>query len=182
MRENFQPFRHAHSPEGSMPMKRPFALTALAVTGLFLAQLGCGEEKSSAKSGTTVQELTIEELKDGTRPAVNPGDVIEVHYTGWLQDGKKFDSSLDRGTPFPVTVGTGQVIRGWDQGLIGMKAGGKRKLIIPPDLAYGKEGRPPTIPRNAELTFEIELVRIFTVKSEDVKEGSGKAVKEGDQI
>lgn len=84
-----------------------------------------------------------------------------VNYTGWLsEDGTKFDSSLDRGTPFEFPLGAGQVIAGWDEGVATMKVGGKRRLIIPPELGYGEGGSPPTIPPNAELTFDIELLEI----------------------
>ena len=104
--------------------------------------------------------LKIEDMKEGTGPGVKNGDTVSVHYTGWLQDGTKFDSSRDREEPFHFRVGAGKVIKGWDEGLIGMKEGGKRRLIIPPGLAYGARGSPPTIPPNAELTFEIELLKI----------------------
>ena len=87
------------------------------------------------------------------------GDTVEVHYTGWLKDGKKFDSSVDRKQPFTFRIG-GKVIAGWNEGVQGMKVGGKRKLIIPPDLAYGKKGAGDDIPPDAELTFEVELLKI----------------------
>ena len=85
---------------------------------------------------------------------------MSVHYTGWLKNGKKFDSSKDRNEPFPVTVGRTRVIKGWTEGLQGMKAGGKRKLIIPSELGYGKDGFPPVIPPDSELTFEVEVLKI----------------------
>lgn len=88
------------------------------------------------------------------------GDKISVHYTGTLEDGTKFDSSLDRGVPFKFTLGAGQVIKGWDQGLLGMKVGDKKRLILPPELAYGKAGNPPLIPPNAALIFDVELISI----------------------
>jgi FKBP-type peptidyl-prolyl cis-trans isomerase FkpA len=83
-----------------------------------------------------------------------------VHYTGWLTDGKKFDSSVDRGHPFRFTLGVGQVIRGWDEGVAGMKVGGKRQLHIPPQLGYGERGFPPDIPPNAPLIFDVELLEV----------------------
>jgi FK506-binding protein 2 len=88
------------------------------------------------------------------------GDSLHMHYTGTLQDGTEFDSSIPRGEPLVFTVGTGQVIRGWDQGLLNMCAGEKRKLIIPPDLGYGSSGAPPKIPGDSVLVFEVELVKI----------------------
>lgn len=105
-------------------------------------------------------ELKIEELKVGTGAEATAGKVIKAHYTGWLTDGKKFDSSLDRGQPIEFPLGAGRVIQGWDQGLVGMKVGGKRKLTIPGNMAYGPEGRPPVIPPNATLIFEVELMGV----------------------
>jgi peptidylprolyl isomerase len=105
--------------------------------------------------------LGIIDIEIGTGETPEPGQTLVVHYTGWVsEDGTKFDSSLDRGTPFEFPLGAGRVIAGWDEGLATMKVGGKRRLIIPAELAYGEEGRPPTIPPNAELTFDIEFVEI----------------------
>jgi FKBP-type peptidyl-prolyl cis-trans isomerase FkpA len=107
-----------------------------------------------------VTELKIEELKVGTGDAATPGKVVKVHYTGWLTDGKKFDSSLDRGEPFSFPLGEGRVIPGWEQGVNGMKVGGKRKLTIPPQLGYGEAGAGGVIPPNATLVFEVELLGV----------------------
>ena len=104
--------------------------------------------------------LVIDELTPGTGTEAAAGDSVEVHYTGWLTDGKKFDSSKDRGQPFAFLLGGGQVIKGWDEGVAGMKVGGKRQLVIPYQLAYGESGRPPVIPPKSELTFEVELLKI----------------------
>lgn len=96
----------------------------------------------------------------GEGDAPEKGKRVSVHYTGRLTDGKKFDSSVDRGQPFEFTIGVGQVIRGWDEGVMSMRVGGKRQLIIPPDLGYGSRGSPPVIPPNAELIFDVELLGI----------------------
>jgi FKBP-type peptidyl-prolyl cis-trans isomerase len=103
----------------------------------------------------------IEDESAGSGRAAKTGDTVHVQYTGTLMNGTKFDSSYDHGgDPFKFTIGGGEVIKGWDQGVVGMKPGGKRKLTIPPDLGYGASGSPPTIPPNAGLVFEIELVSI----------------------
>ncbi len=109
-----------------------------------------------------VKKLLKEDTKVGKGAAAKKGDSVKVHYTGTLMDGTKFDSSVDRKEPFEFTLGEGSVIRGWDEGVVGMKVGGKRELTIPSDMAYGKAGRPPTIPPNAPLKFEIELLELET--------------------
>jgi FKBP-type peptidyl-prolyl cis-trans isomerase FkpA len=109
---------------------------------------------------TTASGLQYEELTEGTGAVAKSGDQVEVHYTGWLTNGTKFDSSLDRGQPFAFQVGAGRVIKGWDEGVAGMKVGGKRKLTIPPDLGYGARGAAGVIPPNAVLVFEVELLRV----------------------
>jgi FKBP-type peptidyl-prolyl cis-trans isomerase len=113
-----------------------------------------------AAAAPAVKELKSEDLKPGTGRAAKAGDTVRVHYTGKLLDGTKFDSSLDSGRPFEFKLGGGMVIKGWDQGVVGMKPGGKRRLTIPSELAYGKLGSPPKIPPNAPLMFEIELLEI----------------------
>lgn len=106
--------------------------------------------------------LKLGDIKVGTGQVIKPGDKIMVQYTGWLTDsGVQFDSSRKPGgSPFQVTVGAGRVIKGWDEGLVGMRVGGKRVLVIPPALGYGATGSPPTIPPNATLTFDVEVVSI----------------------
>ncbi|MFH1575871.1 MAG: FKBP-type peptidyl-prolyl cis-trans isomerase [Candidatus Nealsonbacteria bacterium] len=104
--------------------------------------------------------LKIEILKEGAGEAAKNNDIVSVHYTGTLLDGTKFDSSVDRGQPFSFNLGAGMVIAGWDQGVLGMKAGEKRKLTIAPDLAYGASGAAGIIPPNATLIFEVELLEI----------------------
>ena len=105
-------------------------------------------------------ELQIEELVEGKGTEAKKGDTVTVHYTGWLTDGKKFDSSVDRNQPFEVKIGFGYVIKGWDEGIPGMKVGGKRKLTIPSELAYGRYGVDPDIPGDATLIFEVELLDV----------------------
>jgi peptidylprolyl isomerase len=113
-------------------------------------------------SGAAPKTLKAEDLIAGKGAAAKSGDKISVRYVGVLFDtNKEFDSSWKRGkAPFQVTLGQGQVIQGWDQGLVGMKVGGRRRLTIPPDLAYGAQGQPPTIPANATLVFDVDLTKI----------------------
>lgn len=117
-----------------------------------------------SKPVTTKSGLKYTDLKVGTGDAAKSGKKVEVHYTGWLyengQRGKKFDSSVDRGKPFSFDLGAGMVIKGWDEGVAGMKVGGKRELIIPPDLGYGARGAGGAIPPNATLVFEVELLGV----------------------
>ena len=115
----------------------------------------------------TVDSLQIIELTEGTGTEARPGNTVVVHYTGWLYDpqaeegkGKKFDSSVDRGSPFDFPLGAGRVIRGWDAGVAGMKAGGKRRLIIPPDMGYGQRGAGRVIPPGATLLVDVELLDV----------------------
>ena len=108
----------------------------------------------------TPSGLVIEDLIVGSGDPAKAGQRVNVHYTGWTTDGKKFDSSLDRGQPFSFSLGRGEVIRGWDEGVAGMKVGGKRKLTIPPDLGYGARGAGNVIPPNATLLFEVELLAV----------------------
>jgi FKBP-type peptidyl-prolyl cis-trans isomerase len=124
-------------------------------------QLPRRRQKKENTVVTTKSGLKYEELKEGTGQEALAGDTVEVHYTGWLTDGTKFDSSVDRGQPFGFKLGAGKVIKGWDEGVAGMKVGSKRKLTIPPDLAYGKRGAGNgLIPPDAQLIFEVELLRI----------------------
>ncbi len=105
-------------------------------------------------------DLQIEEMVVGSGTEATKGNMVSVHYTGWLTDGKKFDSSLDRNDPFEFQLGAGYVIQGWDQGVQGMKIGGKRKLTIPAHLGYGARGAGGAIPPNATLVFEVELLGV----------------------
>lgn len=112
----------------------------------------------NGKSVTTASGLIYTDLVVGNGPSPTPGKQVKVHYTGWLENGTKFDSSLDHGQPFVFTIGAGQVIPGWDEGVMTMKTGGKRKLIIPPQLGYGSAGAGGVIPPDATLIFEVELL------------------------
>ncbi|VVE08671.1 MULTISPECIES: FKBP-type peptidyl-prolyl cis-trans isomerase [Pandoraea] len=109
---------------------------------------------------TTDSGLQYDDLQVGDGAEATPGKTVTVHYTGWLTDGKKFDSSKDRNDPFAFVLGGGMVIRGWDEGVAGMKVGGKRKLVIPPELGYGARGAGGVIPPNATLVFEVELLDV----------------------
>ncbi len=109
---------------------------------------------------TTESGLQYEVLTEGKGGAVENGNLVSVHYTGWLDDGTKFDSSVDRGQPFQFKVGAGQVIKGWDEGVEGMVPGEKRKLIIPAELGYGDAGAGGVIPGGATLTFDVELIEV----------------------
>jgi FKBP-type peptidyl-prolyl cis-trans isomerase len=116
--------------------------------------------KVTGKATKTADGLEYWDIKVGTGATAAAGQSVKVHYTGWLTNGKKFDSSVDRGDPFTFNLGAGQVIKGWDEGVAGMKVGGKRQLRIPSDLAYGPNGRPPVIPPSATLIFDVELLGV----------------------
>ncbi len=114
----------------------------------------------AANMVTTPSGLSYADLVVGNGPAPVPGKMVKVHYTGWLENGTKFDSSVDRGQPFEFIIGAGQVIPGWDEGVMTMKVGGKRKLVIPPQLGYGAAGAGGVIPPNATLIVEVELLDV----------------------
>jgi FKBP-type peptidyl-prolyl cis-trans isomerase len=153
-------------------MAKYFAAIAviLAMTAVFaFAQGGTG--KSTAASTNAPTKVTGDGVKTdsglqywdmrvGNGEMAKEGSHVRVHYTGWLTTGKKFDSSVDAGTPFDFTIGNGEVIKGWEEGVAGMKVGGKRQLRIPPALGYGAEGSPPDIPPNAILIFDIKLLGV----------------------
>jgi len=128
-----------------------------------------GAAKTTAKAAepkliTTKSGLKYAELEVGAGTEVKTGMLVLVDYEGRLANGEKFDSSYDRREPFSFKIGAGQVIQGWEEGVIGMKVGGKRKLVIPPDLAYGEAGAPPRIPPNATLTFEVKVLKVSNGK------------------
>src|SRR3954468_22562704 len=125
------------------------------------APTATGKPTVKAPTGKAPTKLVIKDLKRGTGATAKDGRVVTVQYVGVLyKDGKQFDASWDRGQPFQFQLGAGMVIPGWDQGVVGMKPGGRRELTIPPDLAYGAQGAPPDIPPNATLIFVIDLVSI----------------------
>lgn len=134
--------------------KAPETAAAPAAT----AEAQKGAPVTQAQTGNP--ELKSEDLKVGTGAEAVTGKTVSVHYTGWLTDGKKFDSSLDRKEPFKFPLGAGQVIQGWDKGVVGMKVGGKRKLTIPSEMGYGAQGAGGVIPANATLVFEVELLGV----------------------
>ncbi|UCD36839.1 MAG: FKBP-type peptidyl-prolyl cis-trans isomerase [Fidelibacterota bacterium] len=143
------------------------ALVTLTVSFGMLLLTACGGKQETAKVEEMInQEITTESgLKYvdqviGTGPMPTAGQTISVHYTGTLTDGTKFDSSVDRGKPFAFQIGVGKVIRGWDEGVMSMRVGGKRTLTIPPELAYGERGAGNVIPPNATLIFEVELLEV----------------------
>lgn len=126
---------------------------------IFLALAGCGGGGDSSTAPSTGGTLVVEDIVVGTGATAAAGDTVTVHYIGTFTNGTKFDSSYDRGTPYVFPVGAGRVIAGWDQGVPGMRIGGKRRLTIPPELAYGSRGQ-GTIPPNTTLVFEIDMLSI----------------------
>jgi FKBP-type peptidyl-prolyl cis-trans isomerase len=148
-----------------------FVVTLLTLAGLIAAQTAPAK-KAAAKPATstptkvtgaptkTASGLEYWDIKVGTGAVAQSGQNVKVDYTGWLTNGKKFDSSVGTGKPFDFMLGASQVIKGWDEGVAGMKVGGKRQLRIPPDLAYGAAGYPPVIPANSTLIFDVQLVDV----------------------
>jgi len=132
----------------------------LVLAGVMVIDKKFGVKENDTSMQESQGQLKIEDLVVGTGEAAVVGKNVTVHYTGTLTDGTKFDSSVDRGTPFTFSLGAGEVIPGWDQGIVGMKVGGKRKLTIPPSLGYGEAGAGDVIPPNSTLIFEVELIKV----------------------
>jgi FKBP-type peptidyl-prolyl cis-trans isomerase FkpA len=150
-------------------MKRTGFLLLGAVAAILVLALPASADEKADKKGDskmvkTPSGLQYEDTKEGTGPQPKKGQICSMHYTGWLWEngakGKKFDSSLDRRTPFDFPLGRGSVIKGWDEGVASMKVGGKRTLLIPPTLGYGASGAGGVIPPNATLLFEVELLGV----------------------
>jgi peptidylprolyl isomerase len=135
-------------------------LVAAMLTYFLVTAGGGGGGGTAGDVVTTASGLKYIDEKVGAGAVAKTGDTVTVHYTGRLKDGKKFDSSRDRNEPFSFKLGARKVIQGWDEGVAGMKEGGKRKLIIPHELAYGPGGKSPSIPPAAELTFDVELLKV----------------------
>ena len=135
-------------------------LAVLGILAMLVASRPSDAQDLQTRVVTTKSGLKYIDEKEGTGQTAKAGDNVSVHYTGRLADGKKFDSSVDRGQPFDFPLGAGRVIKGWDEGVAGMKVGGKRKLIIPSELGYGKRGAGDVIPPDAELHFDVELLKI----------------------
>jgi len=143
------------------------AITLLTLATVAIAQTtptkkpaAAGPTKVTGEPTKTASGLEYWDIKVGTGAAAQTGQHVRVDYTGWLTNGKKFDSSVGTGKPFELMLGAGQVIKGWDEGIVGMKAGGKRQLRIPPDLAYGAKGYPGVIPPNSTLIFDVKLLEV----------------------
>ncbi|MGB0115470.1 MAG: FKBP-type peptidyl-prolyl cis-trans isomerase [Terriglobales bacterium] len=137
------------------------AVAMMVISHAAPAQKGdSGPTKVTGDPIKTASGLQYWDIKVGTGTVAEAGHKVRVDYTGWLTDGKKFDSSVGTGRPFEFMLGAGQVIKGWDQGVAGMKVGGKRQLRIPPDLAYGAKGYPGAIPPNATLSYDVQLVDV----------------------
>ena len=139
-------------------LKRTFISAALIMMGTLAPMVS--EGAAGPKEVTTPSGLKYEDIKVGTGDVAETGKTVSVHYTGTLTNGTKFDSSKDRGQPFDFPLGGGRVIKGWDEGVKGMKVGGVRKLTIPPELGYGSRGAGGVIPPNATLVFEVELLKV----------------------
>ena len=138
----------------------PLLIASIITVATAYGQSNASPTKVTGNSKSTASGAQYWDIVAGTGATAVAGKMVRVHYTGWLTDGKKFDSSVDRGQPFAFALGAGQVIKGWDEGVQGMKVGGKRQLRIPPELGYGARGAGGAIPPNATLIFDVELLDV----------------------
>lgn len=156
--KGYYPAAKSHPPSGRNRQARIVAIVVvLALAAAAVTYLIANRKGSSSNEVTTASGLKYADITEGTGTVAQNGQTLTVHYTGTLQNGYKFDSSVDKGKPYQFRLGTSAVIKGWDEGLLGMKVGGKRKLIIPPSLGYGARGS-SNIPPNATLLFDVELL------------------------
>jgi FKBP-type peptidyl-prolyl cis-trans isomerase len=154
--------------KGETVMIRKTTVLLALGAALALGSGGCGDESFAPQLEVDLDAMTetasglmYQDLVVGTGDEAQAGDSVSVHYTGWLKDGTKFDSSVDRGQPFEFRLGQGDVIAGWDEGVAGMRVGGQRKLVVPPELGYGDRGAGGVIPGGATLVFDVELLEIL---------------------
>ncbi len=153
-------------------------LRAVTISLLLLALAGCSDSGNAGGEEPIAPGFEATTIQEGSGSGAKDGDIVSVHYTGTLTDGTKFDSSLDRGTPFQFTLGAGEVIRGWDVGVKGMKRGEKRKLVVPPEMGYGSRSI-PGIPANSTLHFDVELIDLLSYTDLD-NEGLKAELEKGD--
>jgi peptidylprolyl isomerase len=159
--KGFYPAGKTKAPTGRNRQVRIIAIViVLALAASAIAYLITKRSGSTGSEVTTASGLKYTDIVEGTGPSPRAGQRLSVHYTGTLQNGTKFDSSVDRGQPFEFVIGTGSVIKGWDEGVMTMKVGGKRKLVVPSNLGYGPRGNGTNIPGNSTLLFDVELLGI----------------------